>query len=143
VLHTWSKRFVMGGDFEVRYTDDVQTQAIKYYSEGGEKIAMRSCSGKTCGDPTYLLTDHLGSIAATTDASGNLLNQQRYKPAPSALQAPPPDALSGLSLAGGELTANLGERSGMDSVRCARICRGRLSAGDPYAVRRSQKSDAK
>jgi len=70
----------MGGDYEVRYTDDVQTQAIKYYSEGGEKIAMRSCFGETCGDPTYLLTDHLGSIAATTDASGNLLNQQRYKP---------------------------------------------------------------
>jgi RHS repeat-associated protein len=72
----------MGGDLELRYTDSVQTETVKYYSgAGGERIAMRSASvGSTWSPPTYLLHDHLGSITATTDASGNLLNQQRYKP---------------------------------------------------------------
>jgi YD repeat-containing protein len=79
------KRFTMGGDYEVRHTNSTLTEVVKYYSgAGGERIAMRSC-GETCGAPTYLLHDHLGSITATTDVSGSLLNQQRYKPPPPAL----------------------------------------------------------
>jgi RHS repeat-associated protein len=31
-------------------------------------------------DPTYILTDHLGSTTVTTDASGNLVSELRYLP---------------------------------------------------------------
>ena len=31
-------------------------------------------------DPYYLLTDHLGSTTVTTDASGDLVSELKYKP---------------------------------------------------------------
>ncbi len=49
-------------------------------------IAVDSCTGSDCSLTTgtwfldYLLTDHLGSVIAITDASGTLISQQRYLP---------------------------------------------------------------
>jgi RHS repeat-associated protein len=49
--------------------------AIKYYSFAGQTVAMRDGDGLQ-----YLLTDHLGSVVAITDASGTLTSQQRFLP---------------------------------------------------------------
>ena len=60
----------MGGAYEV--TDG----AVKrYYSFAGMTVAMNDGAGLQ-----YLLTDHLGSVVAITDASGTLTSQQRYLP---------------------------------------------------------------
>jgi RHS repeat-associated protein len=68
--------YFMGGAYEVR--SDGKT--IKYYAFAGQTVAMRSCTGGTCSAPSYFLTDHLGSIAAVTDANGARISQQRYLP---------------------------------------------------------------
>ena len=47
----------------------------KYYAIAGMTVAVDDGSGLQ-----YLLTDHLGSIVAVTDASGTLTSQQRYLP---------------------------------------------------------------
>ncbi|MBI5825424.1 MAG: RHS repeat protein, partial [Chloroflexi bacterium] len=47
----------------------------KYYFAGASRIAMRKD-----GNLTYLLSDHLGSTSITTDANGNSIFEQRYKP---------------------------------------------------------------
>jgi RHS repeat-associated protein len=56
------------------------TTETKYYYAGGARVAMRVCPGGTCSAPTYLLSDHLGSTTVTTDASGNLVSELKYKP---------------------------------------------------------------
>ncbi len=62
-----------GGAYEVR-TDGSTTVTLKYYSFGGQTI-LRDADGLK-----YMLTDHLGSVVAVTDASGALLSQTRYLP---------------------------------------------------------------
>jgi RHS repeat-associated protein len=47
----------------------------KYYFAGSTRIAMRT--GSTL---YYLLSDHLGSTSVTTNASGGLVAEMRYKP---------------------------------------------------------------
>jgi hypothetical protein len=62
--------YYFGGMYEVTGND-----ARKYYSFGGQTVAMHDGSGLQ-----YFLSDHLGSIVAVTDASGTLISQQRYLP---------------------------------------------------------------
>jgi RHS repeat-associated protein len=47
----------------------------KYYSAGGQRIAMR-----VGGTLYFLHADHLGSATLTTDASGNRVGELRYTP---------------------------------------------------------------
>ncbi|MEK6754348.1 MAG: RHS repeat-associated core domain-containing protein, partial [Chloroflexota bacterium] len=53
----------------------INGNVTKYYFAGVSRIAMRA--GSTL---TYLLGDHLGSTSLTTDSSGNLVSELRYKP---------------------------------------------------------------
>ncbi len=70
---TLTTYYFFGGAYEVR-TDGSTTETLKYYSFGGQTI-LRDADGLK-----YMLTDHLGSVAAITDASGTLLSQTRYLP---------------------------------------------------------------
>ena len=47
----------------------------KYFTFAGQTIAMKDANGLK-----YFLTDHLGSISAVLNSSGNVLSQQRYLP---------------------------------------------------------------
>ncbi len=49
--------------------------ATKYYFAGAQRVAMRK--GSTL---SYLLGDHLGSTSITTNTSGALVSEMRYKP---------------------------------------------------------------
>jgi RHS repeat-associated protein len=60
----------MGGQYEVK-----DGAVKKYYSIAGMMVATQDASGLQ-----YLLTDHLGSVVAVTNASGTLTSQQRYLP---------------------------------------------------------------
>jgi RHS repeat-associated protein len=60
----------VGSHYEV--TDGTVT---KYYFTGATRIAMRKG-----GTLSYLLGDHLGSTSLTTDSTGNLVSELRYKP---------------------------------------------------------------
>jgi RHS repeat-associated protein len=62
--------YYMGGQYELK--DGV---AKKYYSIAGMMVATQDASGLQ-----YLLTDHLGSVAAVTNSTGTLISQQRYLP---------------------------------------------------------------
>jgi RHS repeat-associated protein len=62
--------YFMGGQYEVK---DGATK--KYYSIAGMMVAVNDGTGLQ-----YLLTDHLGSTVAVTNASGTLTSQQRYLP---------------------------------------------------------------
>jgi len=44
-----------------------------YYAIAGQRVAMRDSGGVK-----YLLTDHLGSVSAVLDATGTVLQAQRY-----------------------------------------------------------------
>ncbi len=60
----------IGSHYEV--TNGVAT---KYYLAGTSRIAMRKD-----GTLSYFLSDHLGSTSLTTDSTGSLMFEQRYKP---------------------------------------------------------------
>ena len=51
------------------------TTATKYYFAGAQRVAMRA--GTTL---SYLLSDHLDSTSITTNSSGALVSELRYKP---------------------------------------------------------------
>jgi RHS repeat-associated protein len=71
---TLTTYYFAGGTYEVR--DDGTTGTVwKYYAFAGMTVAVNDGSGLK-----YLLTDHLGSIVAVTNASGALLSEQRYLP---------------------------------------------------------------
>jgi hypothetical protein len=53
----------------------VQQGGIKDHRIAGMTVAMNDGSGMK-----YLLTEHLGSVVATTDSNGSLMSQQRYMP---------------------------------------------------------------
>ena len=66
--------FLGGGLYTVK--DAAGTPEVtKYYSIAGQRVAMEGTDGLQ-----YLLTDHLGSIVAVTDANGQLVSSQRYMP---------------------------------------------------------------
>jgi YD repeat-containing protein len=68
-----SKTLYVGGIYEVdKASGGAVTRTVTYYPVAG---AMRI-------DNTlyYILKDHLGSASAVTDASGNILGEQRYYP---------------------------------------------------------------
>jgi hypothetical protein len=56
-----------------------ETVTKVYYAIAGQSVAVRMM---TTGSSTlnYLLTDHLGSVAAVTDEDGALVSEQRYYP---------------------------------------------------------------
>jgi RHS repeat-associated protein len=61
----------IGSHYEFNDTTD---EVTKYYFAGAQRIAMRQGTALY-----YLLPDHLGSTSLTTDASGHMLSQMRYK----------------------------------------------------------------
>jgi len=61
--------YFVGSHYEV--TNGTVT---KYYYAGSQRVAMR-----TNGTLNYLLGDHLGSTSLTTDASGVVISELRYK----------------------------------------------------------------
>ena len=71
--------YFMGGSFEVNGSVNgsafTETGTKSYYAIAGMMVAMKDSTGVQ-----YLLTDHLGSIVATTDSNGSLISQQRYLP---------------------------------------------------------------
>ena len=66
--------YYAGGAYEVTVNGAAQT-VRKYYSLAGSTFAMSDN-----GVMKYLLSDHLGSMVAVTDAGGTLLEQSRYMP---------------------------------------------------------------
>ena len=71
---TLTTMYFMGGAYET--TDDTSTVTVKkYYAIAGMTVALNDGNGMK-----YLLTDHLGSVVAVTDASDSVLSQQRYLP---------------------------------------------------------------
>ena len=64
----------VGGYFEWQ-TSASGSVAVKYYSAGSAKIAMRRA-----GVVTYLLGDHLGSTSVVFDDSTNGIQRQGYRP---------------------------------------------------------------
>jgi hypothetical protein len=51
---------------------------LKYYSFAGAAVAMTTCTSGTCAALSYLITDHLGSVDAVTDANGALVSEQSF-----------------------------------------------------------------
>jgi len=71
---TLTTYYFFGGAYEVQ--DDGSTETVlKYYSFAGGMVAMHDGTSLN-----YFLTDHLSSVNAILDASGNLLSEQRYLP---------------------------------------------------------------
>jgi RHS repeat-associated protein len=64
------------GVVEVLITGTTQV-TTSYYAFGGAIVAMRTAATATL---TYLHGDHLGSTSLTTNASGQKVSEQRYKP---------------------------------------------------------------
>jgi len=71
--------YYMGGQYELK-----DGAAKKYYSIAGMMVAVKDSTGAL----QYLLTDHLGSTVAVTNASGTLTSQQRYLPFGAARSIP-------------------------------------------------------
>ncbi len=74
--------------FQIKATDNVNNESVwvesgsvsveavtKYYTFGGQKVAMRRGS-----EVYYLGGDHLGSTSLTTDSSGGVVSEVRYLP---------------------------------------------------------------
>ncbi len=66
--------FLGGGIYTVADASGTP-EVTKYYSIAGQMVALSGPDGVQ-----YLLTDHLGSIAAVAEAGGDLLSEQRYLP---------------------------------------------------------------
>ena len=62
----------IGNYYEKNITNGQET---KYYFFGGQRVAVRQVSTLY-----YLHGDHLGSASLTTNTSGGVVGQQRYKP---------------------------------------------------------------
>ena len=68
--------FLAGGAYEVSVNSSGTTTGTRsYYALGGQRALVDET-----GDLHYLLTDHLGSVAAVIDDTGNLESEQRYLP---------------------------------------------------------------
>ncbi|NWG34981.1 MAG: RHS repeat-associated core domain-containing protein [Chloroflexi bacterium] len=60
--------------FVGNYYEVANGVVTKYYYAGAQRIAMR-----TGGKLYFMFGDHLGSTSMTTDASGNIVSEMRYK----------------------------------------------------------------
>ncbi|HNT78272.1 MAG TPA: RHS repeat-associated core domain-containing protein [Anaerolineae bacterium] len=75
--------YYVGPHFEKTSAPEVVT---KYYTFGGQRVAMRVCNGSngSCGTNgvnstlTYLHSDHLGSASLATNSTGGVVNTMRY-----------------------------------------------------------------
>jgi len=75
--------YYIGPHFEKTSAPEVVT---KYYTFGGQRVAMRVCNGSngSCGTNgvnstlTYLHSDHLGSASLATNSTGGVVNTMRY-----------------------------------------------------------------
>jgi RHS repeat-associated protein len=77
IANWWSGEAKVG-EFTVTgtsFTPNKLVVARKYYSAGGNRVAMREA-----GKFSYLLTDHLGSTAVVADTNGVETSEVRYKP---------------------------------------------------------------
>jgi RHS repeat-associated protein len=81
--------YFMAGAYEV-----TGSAVKKYYAIAGMTVAMHDGSALQ-----YLLTDHLGSVVAVTNASGTLTSQQRYLPFGGVRTVGSPSPLSGTDMA--------------------------------------------
>ena len=70
--------YYIGNYYEATIVWGGVTKGTKYYYAGTQRVAMRTCVGNTCSDPTFLLSDHLGSTSLATNASGNVVSELRY-----------------------------------------------------------------
>ena len=67
-------------------TEDIPASALRarsrrdYYSFGGAVVAMKEGVAKDARVLTYLHGDHLGSVSLATNAAGQKVSEQRYKP---------------------------------------------------------------
>jgi RHS repeat-associated protein len=68
--------YYFGGAYEIRSDGAI----FKYYNFQGQSIVNEYDPIEDEWKLSYLLTDHLSSVVAVTDASGALLSQQRYLP---------------------------------------------------------------
>ena len=71
---TTTRLLLFGGLVEVE-NPGVGQEVTKHYSIAGMGVAMDDGTGTY-----YLATDHLSSTSLVMDASGNIINQQRYMP---------------------------------------------------------------
>jgi hypothetical protein len=55
------------------------SQVTKYYFAVGARIASRICTSRTCGQPVYFLSDHLGSASLALDSIGTVLSETLYR----------------------------------------------------------------
>ncbi len=90
---SYSQAIYVGGagksyTFQIKATDNVNNESVwvesgsvsveavtKYYTFGGQKVAMRQGS-----EVYYLGGDHLGSTSLTTDSAGGVVSEVRYLP---------------------------------------------------------------
>ena len=74
--------YFVGNYYEV--TGSVGTQqhiVTKYYFAGSTRVAMRTDDDAAPGTTlNFLLSDHLGSTSLTSNASGSVVSELRYKP---------------------------------------------------------------
>jgi len=68
----------VGGHYEIKNPGSGQ-EVTKYYFAGALRIAIRKYTIPQSQELNYLLGDHLGSTSLTTDDTGNLLVETRYK----------------------------------------------------------------
>jgi RHS repeat-associated protein len=67
--------FLGGGSYEVHLSAGGQETLVRrYYGVAGQRVLLDGT------DTRYLLTDHLGSVVAVADSSGDLVSEQRYLP---------------------------------------------------------------
>ena len=53
---------------------------IAYFGDIGlRRLASRTCTSGTCGQPVYFLSDHLGSATLALDSSGTVLSETLYR----------------------------------------------------------------
>ncbi len=75
----YTRHFLGGGLYEFE-DDGVDVTSRKYYSIGGEMVAMREWINQGNATTYYLASDHLSSTSIVMDSSGSLLSENRYMP---------------------------------------------------------------
>ncbi|MBU1747801.1 MAG: discoidin domain-containing protein, partial [Chloroflexi bacterium] len=78
-IQVWGRANVayVGNYYEWRGSTKTQT---KYYTLGGQRVALRASNGTSTDGLVYLLSDHLGSTSLTLDpVDGDKLTELRYQ----------------------------------------------------------------
>jgi len=73
---SYATTYYISGLYEVDSSGAIRTM----YQFGGQVVAERVTGNGPGGQLYYLHGDHLGSVALTTDSSGNLVSSQEFKP---------------------------------------------------------------